>query len=204
MDAASSCRPPRFFAQPGATGKGVQAVPIFSCSTGAGRSWVGAAMAHGAGGGRGSALRPLCLASCLCRLPVHRCPQHPASSAGVNQWRPPGMCHGSRCVAAPIRQAFPAPLLCLRWFMGFSRAGVGFLQLLPGKPSFGAFPVVSQCLFLPGNGLQGEPRVTLMWLYTSVFTNSAGLLLQGTLSKHPICSAQMLSDPAGPVPLGRE
>lgn len=167
-------------------------------------------MADGAGAGRGAALRPLCLACCLCRLPVHCCPQHPASSAGVDHRRPLGMCHGSRCVAAPIRQAFPARDGELaRCACDGSWALMQLVQVLsssclenPPSGSSQLSPGIWSCLVM--GWLRCEPGVTLMWLHASAFNNSVGLLLQGMLSKHPVCSTQTLSDPAGPICLGRE
>lgn len=121
-----------------------------------------------------------------------------------------GMCHGSWCVAALIRQAFPAhdgELACCAcnaaWVL------VELVQVSsssrpensPLGPSRWSPGVWSRLVM---GWLRCKPGVTLMWLCTSAFTNSVGLLLQGMLSKYPACSTQTLSDPAGSVLLGRE
>ena len=123
-------------------------------------------MADGAGTGRGSALRLLSLASCSCRLLVPCSRWLPASSAGVNQWQPLGMCRGSRCVAAPVRLSQPAMESSLAVPAMVRRLQWSWYRFRPAlalkNSSFGASqlpPDVCCCLVVAW--LRCEPGVTL-------------------------------------------
>lgn len=194
IDPASSCQPPSsgFCTTWGHRKRWAGDSPFFLLS----RGCAGTATANEAWAGQGSALCPLCLAFCLYRLLDHCCPQHPASSAGVKQQQPLGCAMGAGAwLRSSDRLSQPtmerARLLCLQWFLGFSGAGTGFIQLSPRKLSFGAFPVVSRCLVPPGNGLAalqawGHANVVMhQRIYQQCGVVIAGHVIKVPCLRHP-------------------